>query len=468
LARRPRTTSWAISTIVLLGYCILAPPRAFLYDAGYYSYAKDLFGSPLTFLDFRDELRGYALPWLLRVLSDLLSPFTSSPTVVARALTLILVPLLLCVVVPGIARRISPAARITVPRLLVLNALFFLAWYQDLLQPLSDIPALFFMAVGVLLLLRSTTVLSAAGAGACFGVAFNIRPSYLLALVALVVTLFLIERDRRRLLFRTAAVLALLLAVLVPQLAINLEHFDQASLTPIGATGLTKLQLKQGLQMDRYDTYAGPGGDYPRGMRFDSGAVNIQVTREAPRAPGDDLGVAFASIGDYVVFVAKHPVDVGALYARHVLNGLDTRFGGTYVYDDDSPNLVGPLVNFIVLAIAGVSLALRWMRRDRTVWRGPTTWLLLGVVAACIPGIVGAVETRFLMPIHLSLIAAFALCASPADLPEPGRRRTLAYGTVAVLVVGALAISADTMSKLEPEPMLVDGSVVDDPLIEAE
>ena len=75
----------------------------------------------------------------------------------------------------------------------------------------------------------------------------------------------------------------------------------------------------------------------------------------------------------------------------------------------------------------------------------------------------GAVETRFLMPLHLTLLAATALCLTRADLPETPRLRAVAGAGVVAAVLAAFAFSAGTLSSLQPRPMYVDGRVVPAP-----
>jgi hypothetical protein len=460
LRRRPRATSWGISTVALAVYLVLAPSRAYLYDAGFYLSSSAQFDNWLSFTDFSDSLRGYAFPWTLRVFGDLLSPFTDDPDVVVRGFLLVLVPLLLCVLVPTLARRLSSAATLTIPRILLLNALFALAWHNDLLQPLSDIPALFLMTVGALLVVRNHSVLGAAGAGLAFGLALNYRPAYLLAIVTAVVLLFLVERDARSLILRTAAVGGFIVVALLPQIAINLEHYDRFSPTPDQSSSLTRLQLTEGLVLNRYDTFVGPPTEHPPAMRYTNQTLAGALPDDLEQRPMTGVRV-FGSVPDYVAFAVRHPLEVSATYLRHLFNGLDVRFGGTYVESVDDGDLITPLVNYLVLATSLAFLGLRLWRRRSIAWRSPATWFVAVLIASCIPGIVGAVEVRFLMPLHLALLTNLALCVRRADLPESPRARVLVGAGVLVAVVAAFALSASTLRTLEPNPMGVDGRVTE-------
>jgi 4-amino-4-deoxy-L-arabinose transferase-like glycosyltransferase len=457
LRRRPRTTSWAICSSALAVYFVLAPSRIFRSDAHVYMVTSADFGNWLSFTDFRDPVRGYAFPWTLRVFSDVLSPITDNPQVVVRVFMLVVLPLLLCVVVPTLARLVSSSATVTVSRILLLAGLFAFAWYNDLVQPLSDIPALLLMSTGALLILRNHSVLGAAGAGLAFGLAINYRPAYLLAVGTGLVLLFLVEREARSLVLRTVAVCGFIALALAPQVAINLEHYDRFSPTPAGSASLSRLQLTQGLVLYRYDTFVGPVSEHPPDMRYSNQHLTDLLLDDLK--PRSFAVPKFRSVPDYVRFVVQHPVDVGAAYARHVFNGLDVRFGGTYVESVDDSNIVWPFVNYVVLTASVVALGLRLARRRSVTWRSPTTWFVAVLVASCVPGVLGAVETRFLLPLYLTLLANLALCTRRAALPASTKARALVGAAVVAGVVAAFALSAATLRTLEPQPMGVDGRV---------
>ena len=425
----------------------VASTRPFYYDSRRYWILRKSFGSVFSLLDYHHSLRGYAFPWLLRLDSDLLHPVTSDRDVVVRTLSLVLVPLLLSVLVPAISREISPATKLTVWRILLLNFLFFLFWRNDLLQPLSDLPALTLMAAGVLVLLRTRRVIAAVGAGIAFGLAVNFRNAYLLAAIAALALLVLLERRPKRLAARMGAITVGALLVLLPQIAINLKHYNRLSPLPVESSSLTKFQLMEGIQLDRYETNVGSG--IPRFLRFENRALRAQV--------GPNRST-FDSLGEYGGFVWDHPVDVAATYARHLFNGVDVGFGGSYIEDVRDRGVVVPLLNYLVIALALASICTRWIRRGSARWTGRVTWFLAILIAACTPGILGAVEVRFLLPLHLTLLAACTLCASRADLPVSGPRRTAAAALVGAFVAVSFALSASTMGSLSARPLLVDGS----------
>lgn len=440
--QRPTLVAWVIATACWALYLALAEHRDLAFDGQFYWTLSDGFDPAFDVTDHSDGLRGYAFPLLLRLARELARPLSDDPAVVVRLLGLALVPALLCVLVPAIAARLSPRCAVTVPRLLLLNALFFLSWRLDLLHPLSDIPALTAMAVGVWLTLRSRSPVVAGLAGVAWGVAMNMRPAYLAAVLVALATLALVEREGRRLAARSlGAVLGIALALL-PQVAANIEHHDTASPVPVDSSNLTRLQLFQGVQLVRYETYVGDDPRYPAGLRFQHDELSAVARRDGE----------FESIGAYLAFVADNPTQVATVYVLHAVNGVDTRFGGTYVEVLDRGVSLASVLNYAVLVIAAASLLAHRARGPGIVWRSPVTWYSVVLLAACGPAIVGAVEPRFLLPLHLTLGASFALCVKVSDLPSTARGRIAALAALIVLVAGLEAASAASLDRLPELP----------------
>jgi hypothetical protein len=443
--RRPELVSWLAVLGAYLVYFLLADARAPVYDAWGYLDLSERIGSVFDPSSHDNVTRGYAYPWLLRVARTALSPLTDDISVVARVISLALVPAFLCVLVPAIARRLSTQVLITVPRLLVLNALFALAWRLDLLYPLSDIPALAFMALAVWLLLRSPGPAWALGAGVSFGLAVNTRPAYLLASLSAVGLLFLVDRGRRRIGLRMGLALLGIALALVPQVAANARYHDSTSPVPVGSSDLAQLQLTEGVRMLRYETYVGaPIPQGGPGLRF----VNADLTEAL------DGRVRFESLGEYLRFVAEQPVGVTLAYGRHLFSGLDTRFGGTYIEHYEDGVTWASVLNTTVLVLAVASLVLRRMQRrvrQGIRWRSPGTWFAAVLAMSCGPALTGAIEPRFLLPLHLTLLAVFALYARPADIPTGLGGRVVAGGAVIASVAAIVAIDVSTLDTL-PTP----------------
>jgi hypothetical protein len=101
----------------------------------------------------------------------------------------------------------------------------------------------------------------------------------------------------------------------------------------------------------------------------------------------------------------------------------------------------------MVMAVGVVLLASRaW--RGRKKWRSPALVCGVVVAAACLSGVTGATEVRYLMPLHLSLAAVVFLGIRRDDLPTSWRARAGALAGVGLLVLALAVVSAQTMNHL--------------------
>ena len=451
LTLRPRFTSWLIATAGWGLILFVATDQPSCCDAiAYWNLSTEL-DSPFSILDHSDSLRGWGYPWLLRLGAWFASPVSTDPAAVGRLLSLIAVPVLLCAVAPAIAEQVSPRTRVTVGRILILNLLFALFWRLELVHTLSDVPALTLAAAGTAMLLHAVRLPLALAAGMAFGLAVNMRPSYGLAVGVAILGLFMLDQPIRRTAVRAAAVVIGVGLLTLPQIVINLEHHDRASPMPVESSGLTELQVTEGLRLGRYETFVGEdvSGLSTPGMRFQNRALSAEVP--------DDLGLS-----EVPAFVLDHPVDVSAAYVRHLVSGLDVGFGTSYIVDPARRGIVLPILNYTLIAATLLVLARRWLGRRETAWRSPTTWFVLVLVAASTPSVIGATEARFVLPLHVSLLAVAALTIGRADIPGTPRQRAGAALVVIGLVAASLTISADTLASLEERPLLVDGTPAGD------
>lgn len=433
----PGTASLPLVVAGLIASVAWTGTRPPLFDsAGYwvlsheYSSLGDLFG-------FTHEVRGYAFPLVVRLARSVLSPFTDDISVVAAVFNVAVVSALVCFVLPALAVAVRPSTRPTVPRILLLALLFWMSWRIDLLYPLSDIPVLSFLALAVLLIVRQRTWWSALGAGLLFGLAYNSRPAVAVAVGAGIVLVLLVERTPRSIAIRTGAALAGALLALAPQVISNLRVHDTFSLQPVASDQLAGLQLKEGLRLERYETFAGNAVVQPQGVRFTNEDLADELGNER----------AFESTGDWLEFVAGHPLPVASVYGRHLVNGLDARFGGTYVEDFGSGRPLSA-VNAIILMTALVVLISRRIRQRTYRWRGPATYVTIVVAATMVPAVLGAVEPRFFIAVHTALISVLALSAGSDDVPQTRAGQAVA---VAVVVLGAISFFAIADATIEGE-----------------
>ena len=334
----------------------------------------------------------------------------------------------------SLARRLGPALVLA----LIFPGLF--------LYPLSDVPAALLMWSAVLLLLRSAAptssrpLLLALLAGCAAGAAYNTRTVYLFSVGLLALGLLLQARTRWRQLccFALGTVL-----IGVPQAALNLRMHDRVSLDPtvsyVGGSLFLK-QLVWGMGIQKYETYmvdgmAGLPYPDPTGTR-----LLAKVSKEGN----------IDTVPDYLLAVARNPLPFLGLYGRHFVNGLDVRDGRVYMPHPPNGKTLTSFACISVLLLATLALA--------AGSRGPPTelpppalrWTCVGaLVLPALVAIPGAIETRFLLPLHMVLFVAAAGTWSNVAIGASLRSRPLLIGALALLAYAAFfAVTQNTLAQL--------------------
>lgn len=420
------------------------------YDAGYYWETAVALKDPVqgfSLLNFHDPTHGYCAA-LLQFPALIVRFITrcSMPTA-AKAAGLGWASLLYGWLVPALWRSIS-MGQVAGGRWLLLVLLGFAFWRDHFSFSMADMPAL-------TLLLLALWALSRVGpvwwllAGLSLAAACNSRPAYLAAVApaAALAVWWAMQSGHRHLLIRWALLMLGIGLVLAPQWAINQRHFGQntplvlARVNPTDTTPLYLRQLTWGTRVLRYDTdlrqrliYADPAG---------------LAVLETEGISG------YNSYGQFLSIVLHHPLNYSVRYLRHLFNGLDVQQPAPYLLRDYGPERPWvQLLNYTVLGAALLTL-LAWRRQPKTgpVW--PCALLVLALLLPCVAGIPTAIECRFLLPLHLLLLAVASFRFSPSYWQQrlrgqPGR--ALALVLAAGLWLGCCFwVSDATFRNLQPD-----------------
>ncbi|AII54246.1 hypothetical protein N008_19950 [Hymenobacter sp. APR13] len=416
------------------------------YDAGYYwETAVDL-KSPTTgfsLLNFHDPTHGYCAALLqfpaliVRFITHCSMPVAAKTTGLGWA------ALLYAWLLPALWRSMG-LGRVAGGRWLLLLLLGFAFWRDHFSFTMADMPALS-------LLLLALWALSRAGlgwwllAGLSLAAACNSRPAYLAAVPAALglATWWSMQPGRQNGVGRWALLLLGVGLVLLPQWRINQRHFGQSTplvLARVNPTDTAPLYLKQltwGTRVLRYDTdlrqrliYADPAG---------LAVLRAEGIRE------------YSSYGQFLRIALQHPLDYTVRYLRHLFNGLDVQQPAPYLiraYGPERPWV--QLLNYTALG-AGL-LTLLWRPARWLTW--PRALLLLALLLPCAAGIPTAIECRFLLPLHLLLLAVAALGFSPGRWQQlrgqPGRALVLVLAA-GLWLGGCFWVSAATFRNLQPD-----------------
>ena len=401
-----------------------------------------------SLLAFDAPLRGYLGP-LLVLPARLLCHFTGwSMLTGARVLGAGWAAVLFGIAVPQLWAQATGRV-LSGGRWLVFIGLSFIFWRDYFNFTLSDMPALALLLLGIAALARRGWGWAAV-AGLLLAAAINIRPIYLASTPGLLWLLLRNSRPapRSSAWWRSVALVAGLALVLLPQLLINLRHFQQP--TPLvlarlrGTAPLYLKQLTWGTAFQRYESSLVP----------ESFRSLVYADSAGQRALVGVPGHRFGSYGQYVQFALHQPVATSGRYLRHLFNGLDVQFPTPY------PRHLHPLgqaalrlLNYVLLGL-GVWLALSaWRKHRQGVWEPVMVGTLLALLLPCLLVLPTLMETRFLLPLHLLVLMMVAGTWQPAACwRKLGShvRRLAAMAVVVGWLWGCWQVSEATAGQLRP------------------
>lgn len=361
-------------------------------------------------LGYDDAMRGYAYP-LANFLCLAVRKALNWPAVtVVKLLNAGLAGLLFGVVGPRLWQASTGAPRLpSLARRLAWAVLGFVFWRDYFNFSLSDFPAVLALGAGLGLVQRPRLG-RALLAGAALALAVNIRPIYL-ASVLPAVGLLLLGPPRPAWAARLAALLLGAGMVLAPQLLINRRYFG--AVTPLvlaqsrtlGIHHLYLQKLKWGLLHEKYESSV--GRELPTGQLLFLDAAGAAVLR----AEGI---VEIDSPGQYLGLLARHPLTLAGIYARHLFAGLDLSHPTPYL-KRWAPARPLQLLNYTLWFWAAlVALHRRPTAREALV--------LAALLLPCLAVIPLSMEVRFLLPLHLLLLALVAYGQWP-EWAWRGRRK---------------------------------------------
>ncbi|SHL85192.1 hypothetical protein [Hymenobacter psychrotolerans] len=451
---RPWLPYWRLTLLLLLAYLLYLPFSGYTrlyHDSLNYWFISIFFHKEGSFslLNFHDSFRGYLLPLLLLPLR-IVQFYTHLPPIlfarvfgaVSAAVGFGLIGPLLWQAVRGQQEPLAWGRR------LAFAVLGFALWRDYFNFTLTDFPALWALALGLLLLYRRKWW-AVAGAGMCLAAACNMRPTYLIA-VPFFLVLALLLAPQRSVAWRAVRGVVLLAGMALawlPQLLINQHQFQQSSPLVLAqhenleTDNLYREKLKWGLLHQKYETTIRT--DYYEPVMIFRDAAGEQLVKQ------EHIGW-FDSYGSYFRLVLRHPLTFTKMYAWRLFNGLDVQYPTPYIKQVYVPTWGLAWLNYTVWF--GALLVLLRVRFCRVHWQ---QWLVLAVLLVpCIPMLPMSMECRFLLPLHLLLYAV--LCFGwpaawrPALVPRPV---LLATGVAYVVFLGlCFWASATAQATLELGP----------------
>ena len=422
-------------------YLLTSEYHNLYYDAELYWQSGHRFyhNGHFSLLAYDDSLRGYSYP-LLNFASLAVRKALHLPAVtVVKVLNAAMAGWLFGWVGPrlwqvstGATRPLSLASRV------VWAGLGFVFWRDYFNFSLSDFPALLALAAALWQAQRRSAW-GAALAGLALALAFNIRPVYLVAVPPAVV-LVLLGQTRSKWLPRLVVFGLAAGLVLTPQWLINRRHFGAS--TPLVLSQSKELhihnlylkQLKWGLLYRKYETSV--GGALPTGQVLfldKQGQAVLQAEQVAQ----------FASAGQYLRTAARYPGVIAQAYGWHLFGGLDISHPTPYLHRwAPSPWLLA--LNYSLWFWAAlVVIGAGWPTRRQAL-------VLAALLLPCMAVLPMSMEVRFLLPLHLLILAVVAFGPWPAWATASKRRVTVVGLTYGLFLLVCFSLSARITRVVEP------------------
>jgi hypothetical protein len=389
-------------------------------------------------LAYDDAMRGYTYPLLNFLCLAVRKALNWKAVTVVKLLNAGLAGLLFGVVGPRLWQAATGAAAWpSLARRLAWAVLGFVFWRDYFNFSLSDFPALLALGAALWLAQRRGTV-AVLAAGVALALAINIRPIYL-ASVAPALGLLLWQVPRARWLPRLGLLLLGAVLVLAPQWLINQRHFQANTPLVLSQSKVLNIhnlylqKLKWGLLHEKYESSVGRG-ELPTGQLLFLNAAGANALHTEGLTEID-------SPTQYLQLALRHPVTVAGAYGRHLFAGLDISHPTPYLKRWE-PSVLRQLLNYTLWFWAAL-VALRRRPTLREV-------LVLGaLLLPCVAVIPMSMEVRFLLPLHLLLLALVAFGRWPAWAFREGRK-IITVLVFAGFLLGCFALSDHIKQTVEP------------------
>jgi len=417
--------------IAFVVVCSRGPAVHFIYDAMvYWISSLTLVSGGDTFGAGGLALRGAITPVIYvpaAVATSVFGAEASAPAVLVQ--NALLIAVLGAVVVPALVRLFVTVHPIHVYVSAVLTA-FLLRGFGP--YPLVDLWALTFVLLGILLVGQNPRWYSLVIGGLLLGIAFNVRPAYVIPVILILLSWGVFHRFRALWALPAAAI------ALVPQVVVNLINARSFAPWPINSFVITEVQAKYASFVVRYDTLG--------------------------YVPDSKVPLFYCSPGMAERFVdgtPKSSVELAGAFLQHLpasLKFVAEKVSASLGWTSATPYSLAPNPEISALAaiVVGVcsvgllGLIWFWVRRSAASRSGaarlvvPLLALWFGSVATLA---FSTPEARFALPLVLvGLVGCIVLAAVFAKGPIV-TRAAIVWGVaslllaVAVLLIGQMGLS---------------------------
>jgi len=441
---RPRGWPWplvlafAVAIAGTLAVAMAQGEKPFYTDSGGYWELGRTFtvNGHFSLLNFHDPIKGYVFPLMTYALQRIGGDLSWTSSSMAKLSNVLTFAAIGTVLAPALAKTVWPTQPSwSVARRLALTALLLVFWSGFLNFPLSDFPALATALVTLVAVARVDRPGWMLLAGVALALTIDIREAYLPfapAVVAIVAWTWFQQRPARdasgaRRALCAALFVAGFAVVSLPQsLSAHRYHGTWSFIPGASVSEPVGVFYASGITVQSYDTYVLEGQAAVE-MRYGFPAGE-RLVREQP-------GGKVTSTGQYVGLFASHPLVMGDVIARHIVNGLDPLYSTPYV--ENLHNLGrtwGRIAAFLLVFIA--LLRVLWPAARRIL--GPARLrYLLALSACCLTTLPTQMERRYMLPAYLIvyILALTPRWPNPMRSGAAGLSRFRAPAVIAVAFI---------------------------------
>ena len=320
--------------------------------------------------------------------------------------------------------------------LVVSGLLVVLLFARFVPYALMDLPALFLIILSLVFVKQSFegrpwVWLVVSGLSA--GIAFNLRPAYLLPIVAISIWVLFMQRAR------ALGFVGALIGSLLPQYWLNRMIFDQGGLLPVSSSNLSGAQSGWAAYVVRYDTLREPGEG---GYMF----CAPQLASKVASLSNDDR--AIQGPGDLLIFLVTNLPQTILFVLQKISLNLWWPVSAPYYESDGALDVISGILCVAVFVVGCYGL-FRLSRNADLSYKRRFAALLIVILALLLATIISsAAETRFSLPVLvLAVSGTVTLVKSGVAVPEGGIGKnagTYSLLLFGIVLVSALAITAET------------------------
>ena len=399
-----KKTNWILAgfyfvVLMLVSACLNRSD--YWYDAGWYWRigGSTIADGHFRLTDFPATYRGFYLPVIITALQHLIGHGSWAWRLFINGLVAIEFAIILPALFDDAIDNKSKMIRSSISLLV-----FVWLWGDYIQYPLADFVAFFFFTIAVIIakkLAGTGRALLRIHYGMMCGLflylAYNTRVSYLWGGVVLMGVVFFSANKKEKLIVSMLAVTIGALITAFPQMIIN--ENNEGSFTPriytenySNSQNLELQQVLWGISYPRYETCIN-FEEYSNPKMFFEDPVGMELINR------HNVDTTTLRLKQYLSMWIKNPIDMLAIYTRHFISAATPIFTTCYVTDlrEDRTLILFSIIMLWFFTVVSIVEKLKTGDRHGMGW-------IFAIVLPSFMQIVGAIETRFFLPIYVLVI----------------------------------------------------------------